>query len=174
MKKFISVVILALASLPSFASEIPANLHGVADLKHPNDRLYLAGQPVPDDFAAFATAGVTKVINLRAPAETPDVNEAAIVTHAGMAYYNIPINGMADLTLANVKLLDHLLTEFGSEKILLHCSSGNRVAALMTLRAAWIQHASTEDAMKLGASYGLTKLSAKVRELLAEPVVQTH
>ncbi|MEO6421933.1 MAG: protein tyrosine phosphatase family protein [Candidatus Nitrotoga sp.] len=154
-------------SLPNWASEIPKELEGVPGLKHPNINLYIAAQPKPDDFTAFSKAGVKHVINLRAPNEMPDFNEAAIVTKSGMAYYNIPIVESSDLTKENVNLLNSVLTKLEKEKVLIHCSSGNRVAALMALRAAWIHGASIEDAMKLGESYGLTKLSPDVKKLLS-------
>jgi uncharacterized protein (TIGR01244 family) len=122
---------------------------------------------------SFAKAGVAHVINLRPPQETPELNEAAIVTKAGMAYYNIPIAGADDLTHDSAKQLDTLLRKIGNEKVLIHCSSGNRVGALMALRAAWMQNTSIEEAIKMGERYGLTKLLPEVRKLLAqEPGLQ--
>ncbi|MEO6106648.1 MAG: sulfur transferase domain-containing protein [Cyclobacteriaceae bacterium] len=144
-------------TLPTWASEIPKELEGVPGLKHPNINLYIAAQPKADDFKAFNNAGVKHVINLRAPNEMPDFNEAAIVTKSGMAYYNIPIVESSDLTKENVNLLNSVLTKLENDKVLIHCSSGNRTAALMALRAAWIDDASNEDAIKLGKNYGLTK-----------------
>ena len=172
MLKTFSAVLLIITSfftflLPSWASEIPTELKGVPGLKHPYTNLYIAGQPKPEDFAAFNKAGVKHVINLRPSKEMPDFNEAAIVTKSGMAYYNIPIADSSDLTKENVNLLDSLLTKLEKEKVLIHCSSGTRVAALLTLRAAWFHGASIEDAMKLGESYGLTKWSPDVKKLLS-------
>lgn len=170
LKNFSAVLLIITSfvtfSLPSGASEIPKELEGVPGLKHPYTNLYIAGQPKPDDFSAFSEAGVKNVINLRPPKEMPDFNEAAIVTKSGMAYYNIPIADRSDLTKENVSLLDSLLTKLENEKVLVHCSSGVRVAALMTLRAAWFHGASIEDAMKLGESYGLTKWTPDVKKLL--------
>lgn len=151
----------------NWASDIPNELEGVPAFKHPNINLYIAAQPKPDEFTAFNKAGVKHVVNLRAPNEMPDFNEAAIVTKSGMAYYNIPIVGASDLTKENVNLLNSVLTKLEKEKVLIHCSSGNRVAALMALRAAWIQGASMEDALKLGKRYGLTKLSPDVKKILS-------
>jgi uncharacterized protein (TIGR01244 family) len=173
MKKTFSAGVFTLISLlafslPSVASEIPKELEGVMNLKHPDSTLYVAGQPKPEDFAAFAKAGVVHVINLRPPHETPDLNEAAIVTKAGMAYYNIPIEGGSDLTRDNVKLFDTVLGKISNEKVLIHCSSSNRVGALMALRAAWMQNVPTADAIKVGESYGLNKLLPDVRKLLGQ------
>jgi uncharacterized protein (TIGR01244 family) len=173
MKKIFSISALTLVSLllfalPDFAAEIPKSLEGVMNLQHPASNLYTAGQPKPDAFAAFTKAGVAHVINLRPRQETPELDEASIVAKAGMTYYNIPIAGASDLTRDNVKQLDALLVKFGNEPVLIHCSSGNRVGALMALRAAWLHNASIDEAIKTGESYGLTKLLPDVKKLLAE------
>lgn len=171
LKTFSAVLLVIISfftfSLPNWASEITKELEEVPGLKHPYNNLYLAAQPKPDDFVAFNKVGVQHVINLRAPKEMPDFNEAAIVTKSGMAYYNIPIVESSDLTKENVNLLNSLLTNLDKETVLIHCSSGNRVAALMTLRAAWFHGTSNEDAMQLGESYGLTKWSPDVKKLLS-------
>jgi hypothetical protein len=64
--------------------------------------------------------------------------------------------------------LDTVLGKISNEKVLIHCSSSNRVGALMALRAAWMQNVPTADAIKLGESYGLTKLLPDVRKLLGQ------
>ena len=173
MRKILSAAIVALVSFlafspPVFASEIPQALQGVMNLRHPSTSLYVAGQPRPDAFAAFAKAGVKNVINLRPPQETPGFDEAEIVAKAGMAYYNIPIRGAVDLTHDNVQRLDTLLGKIGNESVLLHCSSSNRVGALMALRAAWVQKASVEDAIKTGERHGVGQLLPDIRKLLAQ------
>ena len=85
-----------------------------------------------------------------------------------MAYYNIPISGIADLTRSNVVLLDKTLQRIGNESALLHCSSSNRVGAIMALRAAWIEGATAEEAIALGKQWGLTQLQPNVEELLRQ------
>lgn len=137
-----------------------------AELTRMRADFYVAGQPGAEDIAGFAASGGRHVINLRPPAETPDFNEAAVVTRAGMAYYNIPIAGAADLTREHVALLDRLLTQLDGEKTLLHCSSSNRVGALMALRARWLHGASYDEALALGKAHGLTGLQPQVERLL--------
>ena len=173
MRKILSAAIVTLVSflalsLPGFASEIPQALQGVMNLRHPSNTLYVSGQPKPEAFAAFAKAGVKAVINLRPPQETPGFDEAEIVAKAGMAYYNIPIRGAVDLTRDNVQKLDTLLGKIGNEPVLIHCSSSNRVGALMALRAAWVQKASVEEALKTGERYGVGQLLPDVKRLLEQ------
>jgi len=173
MRKLFSAAIVALFSflalpLPGLASEIPKALQGVMNLRHPSSTLYVSGQPKPEAFAEFARAGVKNVISLRPPQETPGFDEAKVVSKAGMAYYNIPIRGADDLTRDNVMQLDTLLKKIGSEPVLIHCSSSNRVGALMALRAAWVQKASIEEAIKTGERYGIGQLLPEVRKLLVQ------
>ncbi len=165
--KFYVLLLLLFASPPvALAADLPDNLKSIEAFRQVSDTLYTAGQPQPDAFAALAKAGVLHVINLRPPSETPELNEAALVTQAHMAYYNIPISGVEDWTRENVNLLDTLLHKLGKEKVLLHCSSSNRVGALIALRAAWIEGLPIEEAIKAGRAHGLTKLEEKVRHRL--------
>jgi len=151
-----------------FAADQNNELNAIKGLQHPSKNIYIAGQPAAESFAALAKAGVRHVINFRPPEETPGFNEAAIATQSNLAYYNIPVSGAADLTRDKVKLLDNVLNKIGNEKVILHCSSGNRAGALMALRAAWIEGASAEQAIEAGERHGLTKLRPKVESLLTE------
>jgi len=155
-------------SAHSNASEMPHDLQQITNITHPEKNRYGAGQPEAAAFSTIAKAGVKHVINLRPLAETPNFNEAAIVTKAGMAYYNIPIGGSDDLTRDNVILVDKILRNIGDETVLIHCSSGNRVGALMALKARWLEGASPEEAIAMGNRWGLTKLQPVVEKLLAQ------
>lgn len=131
-----------------------------------SDNLHVSGQPTASEFTEFAARGGMHVIDLRPPSETPDFNEAAVVTRAGMAYYNIPIAGSRDLTRDNVELLDRVLAKVDRETTLLHCASANRVGALMALRARWLYDADYEEAITLGREHGMTTLQPDVERLL--------
>jgi len=169
MKNLFLALSLSILSMTAvLASDLNSELNVIKGLQQPSENLYISGQPPAESFAALAKAGVHHVINLRPPEETPNLNEAALATQANLAYYNIPISGAADLTHDNVKLLDSLLKKIGDEKVILHCSSGNRAGALMALRAAWIHGTSAEQAIQIGERHGLTKLQPKVEGLLAE------
>jgi uncharacterized protein (TIGR01244 family) len=155
-------------STHSNASEIPHSLQQITNISYPEKNNYGAGQPKAAEFSNIAKAGVKHVINLRPPGETPTFNEAAVVTRAGMAYYNIPIGSSDDLTRENVMLVDKVLRSIGDETLLLHCSSSNRVGAVMALKASWLEGASTEEAIAMGNRWGLTKLQPAVEKLLAQ------
>ena len=168
IRSILSLCLLMDAGLYVYAADIAQGLLRVKNISQPAINRYGAGQPEPESFSAFAKAGVKHVINLRPPAETPNLNEAAIVTKAGMAYYNVPISGMRDLTRDNVVLIDKLLQEIGDESVLLHCSSSNRVGAVMALRAAWLESVSTDKAIVIGKQWGLTRMQPSVERLLVK------
>lgn len=111
-------------------------------------------------------AGIRHIVNLRPAEETPDFDEARTAAEHGLVYHGIPIRGAESLTIENVRKLDRILQEIGDEPALLHCSSGNRVGALIALREAWINEQSPERALAVGREWGLTRLEPSVRALL--------
>jgi uncharacterized protein (TIGR01244 family) len=135
-------------------------------LQHPSASLWISGQPSAAQWSAVKAAGIRRVINLRPASEEPGRDEAAEVANAGLHYTVLPIAGAADLTRSQVEALDRLLAEAGEEPTLLHCASGNRVGALMGLRAAWLQGQTIEDALSIGRAHGLSALEPTVRQLL--------
>ena len=139
---------------------------GIKNLKTPGSNYFSGGQPTDEQLTALAGAGVKHVINLRPVSETPKLDEASLVADRGMIYHSLPVDGAAGLTLSNVKALDQLLKQAGDEKVLLHCSSGNRVGALMALRASFIYGESVEGAIAQGKAWGLTRLEPEVRRLM--------
>ncbi|MGD8379243.1 MAG: protein tyrosine phosphatase family protein [Gammaproteobacteria bacterium] len=126
--------------------------------------LLTGGQPTASQLEQAQVAGVQTVISLRTPGES-DFDEAATVKKLGMTYINIPVAGAAGVTPDNARRLDAALGK-AAGPVLLHCSSGNRVGALMALRAVLIQGRSVEEGLQLGRSAGLTRLEPKVREVL--------
>jgi accessory colonization factor AcfC len=117
----------------------------------------------------IASAGIRQVIDLRLDDETPDFDESAAVKSAGLGYRGLPIRGAGDLTLENARQLDRLIAEVGTSPTLIHCSSGNRVGALIALRSAWIQGQPVDIATAEGRRWGLKALEPAVRKILSEP-----
>lgn len=161
---------LALFLTPAFALDqhIPTALHNVDHIHRPHDQHFSAGQPTAEQFQAFAEQGVRHVVDLRPPEESADINSAAWVSAAGMAYYHIPIAGGGDLNRQHVAVLDTILQRINDEPALLHCASSNRVGAMMALHAVWHQGMDTEEAIQLGKDYGLASLEGQVRAKLNE------
>lgn len=132
--------------------------------------LLTGGQPSAEDLAAFAANGGVHVIDLRDSGENRGFDEASVTKRFGIHYHNLPVSGPGGLTRDNALALDRLLAQTAGqhETTLLHCASGNRVGALMALRAKWLQGASTEEALAIGRSHGMTSLETQVKPLLQE------
>src|SRR5690606_39211066 len=118
------------------------------------------------DVPMLRAAGIRRVINLAPASETPGFDEAAAVRAVGMRYDALPIAGAGDLDREAVLDFDQLLQAAGGPT-LVHCGSGNRVGALVALRAAWLQGADEEAAVEEGRRWGLGGLEGEVRQRIA-------
>ena len=130
------------------------------------DGVISAGQPDESQIAEYAEQGVVAVIDLRTANEDRGFDESAVVESNGMKYVSLPIGGRAAISFENAKALDELLAD-NDGPVLVHCGSGNRVGALMALRAS-LKGASDEEALEVGEKYGMTRLKTVVKEVLAE------
>lgn len=136
--------------------------------RQPKPNWLAGGQPSEADFQAIKAAGIGTVINLRPVTEAPELRERELVEGLGMRYVEIPVAGAGDLTTANAKALHDALEAVGDGKVLMHCASGNRVGALIALRAAWIHGKSDEEALAEGRAACLTKMEGMVAQILAQ------
>ena len=136
-----------------------------AELRQPRDRLLTGGQPDAQQLQDAAKAGVTTVIDLRAPQEDRGYDEQAAAEKLGLRYVRLPINGAGDINEAIARTLDRLLKQ-DAGTTLLHCASGNRAGALLALAHARVEGASNEDALQFGRDAGLGSLEPVVRKAL--------
>lgn len=129
--------------------------------------LYASGQPTPQDLAALAARGVHTVINLRAPSEPVDYDEAAEAERVGLRYVAIPVAGPQDVTMETVARFSRELEDAGRHGgTLVHCASANRAGALVALDQGLAKGASREQALVMGRAAGLTTLEPLVEHLL--------
>jgi len=134
------------------------------------DGVLSGGQPTPEQIAEAAAAGFRTVINLRAAEEPGFEWEPAAVEAPGMRYVSIPVEGASGLTRENVDRIDAALAEARrAGPVLLHCSSGNRIGAVLALRAAWVEGRPAVEALAVGLGAGLTRLEPATREILGLP-----
>jgi uncharacterized protein (TIGR01244 family) len=173
MNKLTAIILIALsvgASTTLLADESVANLTADeirADASRlDNARLISTGQPDEAVLLAAQQAGIVAVIDLRGEEEDRGLDEAVSVEALGMQYVSLPVDGPADVTFDNAAKLDSLLSDIDGP-VLLHCASGNRVGALMALRAS-LHGADAEAALAAGKAAGLTRLEPVVTELLQE------
>ncbi|MEA5666151.1 sulfur transferase domain-containing protein [Stenotrophomonas sp. MH1] len=162
MTGFRSLLLLAvLASANAMATDAP--------LRQPRPQLLTAGQPSAQQLRDAARSGVTTVIDLRRPEEDRGYDEGAQAEQLGLRYVRLPIAGAADLTTANARTLQRLLTQ-DDGTTLLHCASGNRAGALLALLNARLEGAPTDDALQLGRAAGMTSLEASARSAIEATV----
>jgi len=155
------------------AESVPAHsLLAIRNARIPMDGLLSGGQPSETQVEAAALGGFRTVINLRTEQEKGYEWEAETVEGLGMRYISIPIDGK-NFTRETVERFDAALGEsLAQGPVLLHCASGNRIGAILALRAGWLQETDAEEALKYGKASGMTRLEPVVRELLGLPPVE--
>ncbi len=137
--------------------------------RHPLPRVLTGGMPKDaTGFPGLAGAGVRTVVDLRSDSEVSPETRAAAEA-AGLSYERVPVRGEADLDLVSARALDALLDDPARYPVAIVCSSGNRVGALLALRAFWLEGSTPESALALGRDAGLTRLEPTVRLLLGLP-----
>ena len=124
------------------------------------------GQPDQVVLDLLKETGYRAVVDMRRLSEDRGFDEQAAVENLGMDYYSLPVDGLQGVTFDNARRLDQLLNDIDGP-VLLHCKSGNRVGALLALRAS-LNGASDEDALFIGKVGGMTSYEKTVRERLAE------
>lgn len=149
-------------------SKIPDSLKNMTNIKLPMPGRISAGPPTAQQLADFAAVGGEVVINLQSFEELQNVPEASWAEQSNLDYFHIPIANGDDLTGANVAEFHQIVSANENRQMLMHCGSGNRVGAMIALRAAWHQGATVEEAIALGEEYGLASLKPRVLSLLKE------
>jgi uncharacterized protein (TIGR01244 family) len=167
---FVGVLLLSVAHGASEPDS--AFLGGLQNVLRPQANWVVSGALNQTDVENLRKAGVKYVIDLRTEEETPDFDEARAVAEQGLMYHPIPIKGVESLTKVNARKLDALFGQIGAEPALIHCSSGNRVGALIAVREAWIKGRPVDAAIAEGKRWGLTRLEGPVRVLLESQAQQ--
>ncbi len=155
------------ASAAHAAEPSPSPTPGIlVNERHPFPGVRTGGLPAgAPEFQRLAGSGVRTVIDLRSnPEVAPETRSAAEA--AGIAYERVPVKGDADLDLESARALDSLLDDRTLYPVAIVCSSGNRVGALLAVRAFWLDGSKPESALALGRAAGLTRLEPSVRLLL--------
>jgi protein tyrosine phosphatase (PTP) superfamily phosphohydrolase (DUF442 family) len=119
------------------------------------------GQPTAANLEAFKAAGGGLVLDLRDPMESRPLDEPTTVQRLGMEYVNVPVGAgtMSDQTLDRV--LD-VMRGAEDRTVLVHCTSGNRVAGALLPYLILDQSLDEEDAVNQAMRVGLR--SAEILE----------
>lgn len=168
-----SFALLAVSCLAAVAmAGVYAQDSDIPNRAEPLKGITTAGQPNAKALTDLADQGYTTVIDLRGKDEDRGFDEAATVEGLGMKYIQLPISGANDITYDNANALDQILQDLHGP-VLLHCSSSNRVGALLTLRAK-LQGEDDDAALALGEEAGLTRLKPAVEEVLSKSPSETE
>ena len=132
----------------------------------PASDLLTGGQLTEEQFAALHQMGYGRFINLRLADENGTGWEEEYAAREGIDFVRFPVGGSAGITQENGEHLAQLLAEAGDGPVVVYCGSGNRVGALLALKAYHTDGMSAEDALSFGLEAGLTRLEPRVREEL--------
>lgn len=125
------------------------------------------GQPTEEQLRAAAEQGYVAVVRVRGEGEPMQVEEAALAAELGLAYHHIPLSSPDDLDAERVGKLSAILKDAGGP-VLLHCSSGNRAAAILALQRR-SEGLSADEALQIGQAAGLTRWEDAVRTKFEQP-----
>ena len=157
------------------AAESPLNIQaisatGINNFRAPESDVLATGQPTAEQFEVMAEQGIKHVINLRTPGEDAGFDEKSTVESLGMSYHSIPVSvGEGGINADNSQSLQSLLEQFDEEGVIVHCATGNRVGALISL-SVFEDGGTLDDSIAEGARWGMTseRLQSSVRDALSE------
>jgi uncharacterized protein (TIGR01244 family) len=130
--------------------------------------LLIGGQPTPEQLKTIHEAGYRMIVNLRTDGERGDEGEQAAVERMGLKYVSIPVAGAKGLTEDNARALDKALGEVDVLPAVVHCATGERVSALLGLKAFVVDRLSASAAIDLARSLGMKRLEAALRERISK------
>ncbi len=127
---------------------------GMANAGQPLKDVATAGQPDQEDFERLAAAGYRTVIDLRQPGEDRGLNEPETVQLAGMEYVNVPV-GHEDVDDETFERFREFMADLERRPTLVHCTSANRVGALLIPYLILDEGKVPEEAVEKASRVGL-------------------
>ena len=152
---------------PTQISQTPP-LVPIPNARLSEEGLLVGGQPSPEHFRAIQQAGYRMVVSLRTEGEKGDEGERAAVERLGMKFVSLPVPGPSGLTEENARALSKVLSERDVLPAVVHCSIGERAAALLGLEAFVVDRMSALGAIDLAKRLGMKKLEKPLRERILE------
>lgn len=138
----------------------------ITNAKQPFPGILTGGQPSIAQLKEAKEKGYKTIISLRTRRENGLWNEGDTVRELGMKYISIPISGARGLTSQNSNALIQALSDVKDYPVMVHCGSGDRVGAMFAIDAGLNKKMTTEQAVQIGRSAGLSKLEGAVRQVL--------
>jgi len=121
------------------------------------ENLYFSGQVDVASLQMAKMQGVTTIVNARDPSEM-DWDEKSAAEELGLEYISIPISKTSEtFDSGTIAQFDTFVGERKNQKILIHCSSGNRVAAWYAIHLIDKKNMKDEEALDVARKNGLTR-----------------
>jgi len=130
----------------------------------------MSGQIDEESLKVARENGVAAVINMRGPDELKWDEEAATVA-AGLDYFNVPVVPDEEGFDADaIEEVTRLVGQYKGDKVLLHCSSGNRVSGWLAIHLVDDHGMQLDSAIELAKLANMTKPTTEqgVREFYGE------
>ncbi|WP_064692054.1 bifunctional sulfur transferase/dioxygenase Blh [Rhizobium aegyptiacum] len=128
-----------------------------------NERISVAGQPDPADFADFAKQGFAAVINARPDGEEPgqpgNAAEKISAAAAGLSYSFVPVKGN-EITEADIRAFQAAMAE-AKGPVVAHCKSGTRALTLYALGEVLDGRMKVTDVQAFGDGLGFDLAGAR-------------
>ena len=127
---------------------------GLANAGSPLESVATAGQPNEEHLRRLAEAGYKTIIDLRTLEENRGLDEKEAIRETGMRYVNIPVDHekVEDETFERFR---ELVRNPACRPVLVHCSSANRVGALLVPYLVLDEGKTREEALEIARQVGL-------------------
>lgn len=140
-----------------------------AAIEIPNARAYkgyvLGGLPTRQQLDAAMEAGFESAMSLMASDEAGGPELARYGASQGLRYLRFTIASEEDLTESMAWQFAATISMLGKPAII-HCATGQRVAAIVALKAYFVEELAAEDAYAIGEALGMGEYAEHVRGLL--------
>lgn len=143
----------------------PITVTGMQNTARAGDLLF-GGQPSQAALRALAAEGYKTILTTRGANEL-GWDEGALADSLGLRFMSIPMNKPVNAISEEQVAAFADLMQSGERPMVLHCSSGNRVAGLWAVWLAKHRGLSPDEALRLGEMAGMTRIRPVVEARLA-------
>jgi uncharacterized protein (TIGR01244 family) len=135
---------------------------GVTNFRRLETTVACAGATTAQAVPEIKKMGFASIVNLRAANEPgADVeSEAAAAKAAGIRYYHIPFNGRSPDPAVADRFVEAITTD-GSEPAFIHCTGGNRAAAMWMIKRLVVDGWDADRAGAEAEALGMTSPALK-------------
>lgn len=132
------------------------------------ENFYFGGQPNQQGLQYFIDQGVKTIYNLRGFGEDDFSDQEAFLKENNIEYKHIPFMGETGFNPECLETLGQLKQGEGEDKVLIHCASGNRIAAWYIIYQVKVKGIDFDTAYDEAIKAGLTNpgLGEAIRQFL--------